>query len=58
MPCGLTPDRLPVGLQVVVPAGSEARLFAALRVIEAALGGRPTTPIEIAKRQSNNVTTV
>jgi hypothetical protein len=34
----------------VVPAGSEAQLFAALRVIEAALGGRPTTPIEIAKR--------
>jgi aspartyl-tRNA(Asn)/glutamyl-tRNA(Gln) amidotransferase subunit A len=49
IPCGLTPDRLPVGLQVVVPAGSEAQLIAALRVIEVALGGR-TTPIEIANR--------
>jgi len=50
IPCGLTPDRLPVGLQVVAPVGSEAQLIAALRVIEVALCARTTTPIEIAKR--------
>jgi aspartyl-tRNA(Asn)/glutamyl-tRNA(Gln) amidotransferase subunit A len=50
IPCGLTPDSLPVGLQVVAPSGSEAQLIAALRVIEVALGARTTTPIEIAKR--------
>jgi Asp-tRNA(Asn)/Glu-tRNA(Gln) amidotransferase A subunit family amidase len=50
IPCGLTQDNLPVGLQVVAPLGGEARLIAALRVIEAALGARMTTPVEIAKR--------
>jgi aspartyl-tRNA(Asn)/glutamyl-tRNA(Gln) amidotransferase subunit A len=50
IPCGLTPDRLPVALQVVVPSGSEAQLIAALRIIEVALGGPTATPIEIAKR--------
>jgi Asp-tRNA(Asn)/Glu-tRNA(Gln) amidotransferase A subunit family amidase len=41
---------LPVGLQVVAPLGDEARLVAALRIIEGALGARLTTPIEIARR--------
>jgi Asp-tRNA(Asn)/Glu-tRNA(Gln) amidotransferase A subunit family amidase len=46
IPCGLTTDNLPVGLQVVAPLGDEARLIAAMRVIEAALPKVPT-PIEI-----------
>lgn len=50
IPCGLTQDNLPVGLQVVAPLGGEASLVAALRVIEAALGARMKTPIEIAGR--------
>jgi aspartyl-tRNA(Asn)/glutamyl-tRNA(Gln) amidotransferase subunit A len=50
IPCGLTLDSLPVGLQVVAPSGSEAQLIAALRVIEVALGAQTATPIEIAKR--------
>ena len=50
IPCGLTPDNLPVGLQVVAPLGTEAQLIAALRVIEVALGARAPTPIEISKR--------
>jgi aspartyl-tRNA(Asn)/glutamyl-tRNA(Gln) amidotransferase subunit A len=48
--CGLTPDNLPVGLQVVAPLGGEATLISALRVIEATLGARVTTPVEIAGR--------
>jgi aspartyl-tRNA(Asn)/glutamyl-tRNA(Gln) amidotransferase subunit A len=50
IPCGLTPDNLPVGLQVVAPLGGEATLISALRVIEATLGARVTTPVEIASR--------
>jgi hypothetical protein len=50
IPCGLTPDNLPVGLQAVTPLGTEAQLIATLRVIEVALGAGATTPIEIAKR--------
>jgi aspartyl-tRNA(Asn)/glutamyl-tRNA(Gln) amidotransferase subunit A len=46
LPCGLTADKLPVGLQVVAPLGQDARLIAALRVIEAALDV-PLTPVEI-----------
>jgi aspartyl-tRNA(Asn)/glutamyl-tRNA(Gln) amidotransferase subunit A len=49
IPCGLTPDNLPAGLQVVAPLGAEATLVSALRVIEAALGAR-MTPVEIAKQ--------
>ena len=46
IPCGLTTDNLPVGLQVVAPLGDEARLIAAVRVIEATLPKMPT-PVEI-----------
>jgi Asp-tRNA(Asn)/Glu-tRNA(Gln) amidotransferase A subunit family amidase len=46
IPCGLTTDHLPVGLQVVAPLGDEARLIAAARVIEATLPKMPT-PVEI-----------
>lgn len=47
LPCGLTDDNLPVGLQVVAPLGEDARLIAALRVIEAALDARPKAPVEL-----------
>jgi aspartyl-tRNA(Asn)/glutamyl-tRNA(Gln) amidotransferase subunit A len=50
IPCGLTPDNLPVGLQVVAPLGGEATLISALRVIEEVLGARITVPVEIAGR--------
>jgi aspartyl-tRNA(Asn)/glutamyl-tRNA(Gln) amidotransferase subunit A len=50
IPCGLTADNLPVGLQVVAPLGGEASLISALRVIESALGARMTAPVEIARR--------
>jgi aspartyl-tRNA(Asn)/glutamyl-tRNA(Gln) amidotransferase subunit A len=50
IPCGLTPDNLPVGLQVVAPLGGEATLISALRVLEATLGARMTIPVEIAGR--------
>ena len=45
IPCGSSPDGLPVGLQVVAPLCDEAMLLAALRAAEAALG-RLETPIE------------
>ncbi len=47
VPCGLTEDKLPVGIQVTAALGEDARLLAALRVIEAALGARLTSPVEI-----------
>ena len=45
IPCGRSPDGLPLGLQVVAPLCGEAMLLAALREAEAALG-RLETPIE------------
>ena len=45
IPCGRSPDGLPLGLQVVAPLCREAMLLAALREAEAALG-RLETPIE------------
>jgi aspartyl-tRNA(Asn)/glutamyl-tRNA(Gln) amidotransferase subunit A len=47
LPCGLTDDNLPVGLQVVAPLGEEARLIAALRVVEATLGTRLKVPVDL-----------
>ncbi len=49
IPCGSTPDGLPVGIQVVTRLGDEATLVSAMRVIEAALNSRPKTPIEIVR---------
>lgn len=49
IPCGLTKDKLPVGLQIVAQSGGEATLIAALRAAEMALG-RLATPIEVAAR--------
>jgi Asp-tRNA(Asn)/Glu-tRNA(Gln) amidotransferase A subunit family amidase len=51
IPCGLTADNLPVGLQVVAPLGEDARLIAAMHVIETALGARLATPVEIHDRK-------
>lgn len=45
MPCGFTPDGMPVGLQLLGPPRGEARLLAAARAIEDALGG-PLGPID------------
>ena len=47
LPCGLTDDNLPVGLQVVAPLGDDALLIAALRVIETALDARMKTPVAV-----------
>jgi aspartyl-tRNA(Asn)/glutamyl-tRNA(Gln) amidotransferase subunit A len=47
IPCGLTVDKLPVGIQVTAALGEDARLLAALRVIEAAFGTRLTSPVKI-----------
>lgn len=46
LPCGLSPEGLPVGLQVVVPLGCEARLIGAMRAAETLFAGRCPVPIE------------
>jgi len=46
LPCGFTASGLPVGLQIVAPPRSEARLLAGARVLEDILGLRDTTPID------------
>ena len=45
LPCGFTASGLPVGLQMVAPPRSEARLLAGAKVLEDILGVRGTTPI-------------
>ena len=45
MPCGFTPDGMPVGLQLIGPPRGEAVLLAAARAVEDALGG-PLSPID------------
>jgi amidase len=45
LPCGFTPDGLPVGLQVVGPPRSEGRVLAVAKLIEEMLGLRNSTPI-------------
>lgn len=42
LPAGLDAGRLPVGVQLIGPAGSETRLIALARALGNALGGRPT----------------
>ena len=39
VPAGLSPDRLPIGVQVVARGWREDQAVAAARVIEAAIGG-------------------
>jgi amidase len=46
LPCGLTADGLPVGLQIAGPPRSEARILAAAKLLEDMLGLRGLTPIE------------
>lgn len=46
LPCGLSPEGLPIGLQVVVPLGCEARLIGAMRAAETLFAGRCPVPIE------------
>ena len=45
LPCGFTASGLPVGLQIVAPPRSEARLLAGAKVLEEILGV-PTGPID------------
>jgi amidase len=45
MPCGFTPDGMPVGLQLIGPPRGEATLLATARAIEDAFGG-PLPPID------------
>ncbi len=45
IPCGFTPERMPVGLQLLGPPGGEAKLLAVAKAIEDALGG-PLGPID------------
>lgn len=44
IPAGLDHDRLPVGIQLVGPAGSESRLIALARTLEPTLGGYTPPP--------------
>jgi amidase len=46
LPCGLTPDGLPVGLQLVAAPRDEARLLAFARELEERLDLQPRPPIE------------
>lgn len=46
LPCGFTPDGLPVGLQIVAPPFGEARLLAFAKLLETTLGVHPSTPID------------
>jgi aspartyl-tRNA(Asn)/glutamyl-tRNA(Gln) amidotransferase subunit A len=47
LPCGLSSEGLPVGLQIVAPLSCEARLVGTMRVAEAALGPVCSAPIEL-----------
>lgn len=48
IPVGLSPQGIPVGLQLIGPARGEAKVLQAAKVIEDALGGRFKTPIDPA----------
>lgn len=49
LPCGFTPEGMPVGLQLLGPPRGEAKLLAVARAVEDALGG-PLPPLDpIAK---------
>ncbi|WP_247887221.1 amidase family protein [Azospirillum sp. SYSU D00513] len=46
LPCGFTPDGLPVGLQLVGPPGGEHRLLSAAALLEGILGLGTAVPID------------
>jgi aspartyl-tRNA(Asn)/glutamyl-tRNA(Gln) amidotransferase subunit A len=46
VPCGLTPDGLPVGLQIVGPRLADALVLRAARAYESARGAFPHPPLE------------
>lgn len=46
LPCGLSSDRLPIGLQIIAPVGGEVRLVSAMRAAEIALGKPCPLPID------------
>ena len=46
LPCGFTPEGLPVGLQIVAPARGEAQLLAGARLLEDIIGLSGTTLVE------------
>ena len=45
VPCGLTRDRLPIGMQIAGPRFADARVLRAARAYEAARGPFPTPPL-------------
>ncbi len=45
LPCGLTREALPVGLQVIAPPHADARVLAGAKLLEDMLGLRDSTPI-------------
>jgi len=45
LPCGFTPDGLPVGLQIVAPPFAESRLLAFAKLLETTLDLHPKAPI-------------
>ena len=46
LPCGLSAEGLPIGLQLAVPLSGEARLVGAMRAAEAVLGSACPVPVE------------
>jgi aspartyl-tRNA(Asn)/glutamyl-tRNA(Gln) amidotransferase subunit A len=46
LPCALTSEGLPIGLQLVAPLCGEARLISAMRIAEEVLGPACPTPID------------
>ena len=46
LPCGLSSERLPIGLQIIAPVGGEVRLVSAMRAAEIALGKPCPLPID------------
>ena len=47
LPCGFTTDGLPVGLQIIGPPRSDAKLLAIGSYLESLLDVSPRTPIEL-----------
>ncbi len=45
VPCGLTSDGLPIGLQIIGPRGADALVLRAARAFESAHGGIPRPPL-------------